>query len=215
MIMLGYFSVDDGEIIFASPKISPKTFIELQQTIQEILDVGKSNNLKFKFRLLGNEDFRNKVIEPVLSLSDEIADTSELFMRSIQLYNLFDKNKIPSIQTHTGISKATTTSDEIKIGQLVRTTFKRLFSQKSLDAEIINNLQDASYSKIIFGIQYPALKIIIPDEPTSNQRLDNKGRARYWSEEFNNGKYLLCNDWYEKHREKFLEWIGTLNISPQ
>ena len=136
-----------------------------------------------------------------------------VFMRSIQLYNLFENARKSSTRTSTTAQKAMVASDEIKIGQLVRTTFNRLFSLKLLNTDLLNYLQDARYSKTTFGIQYPVLKIINLDESTSNQRLDNKGRARYWSEGFNNGKYLLCNDWYERHRKKFLEWVRTLNIN--
>jgi len=73
MIMLGYFSVDDGEIIFASPKISPKVFSELNEIIQLASDIAKSNNLKFKFRLLANENFRDKVGIPVPAFMTALA----------------------------------------------------------------------------------------------------------------------------------------------
>lgn len=209
LILLGYFNINDGEVIFASPKVSPKIYSELEDVVQQASVVAKNNDLNFRFRFLGNQDFEEKVISPVVSLSNEVADTSELFMRSIQLYSLFG-NKKRAINSN-ATSKVVEVSDEIKIGQLVRTTFNRLFSQKLFSDEVLNNLQDANYSKRTFGIPYPALKKINPDEPTAKQKLDHKGRARYWSDEFANGKYLLCSQWYERHRKKFLEWLSNID----
>ena len=210
MIMLGYFSVDNGEIIFASPKISPKVFSELKEIVQEVSNIANSNNLKFKFRLFGNEDFMDKVIGPVISLSNEVSDTSELFMRSVQLYQLF-RNSDANARKSKPVSKefaTKATTDEIKIGQLVKSTFSKLFSHKKLTQEMLDNLQDTAYSKKQFGISYSVLKRINSQEPTFKQRLDNKGYARYWSHEFDNGRYLMCSQWYERHRENLIQWAS-------
>lgn len=210
MIILGYFGVDQGEIIFASPKISPKTYCELETTIKKITDIAGKFNLNFKFRLFGNKDFEDKVIAPVITLSGEIADTSELFMRSIQLYQLFEKQNIINKKSKSVIdnAQAGAASEEIKIGQLAKSTFNRLFSGKKLTQEMLENLQNAAYSKKTFGIPYPILKRINPNKPANKQRLDNKGRARYWSQEFDNGRYLLCSQWYERHRGNLTQWAG-------
>jgi hypothetical protein len=38
--------------------------------------------LNYKIRIIANEDFSNKVLEPVINVLGDVADTSELFVRS-------------------------------------------------------------------------------------------------------------------------------------
>lgn len=206
MIILGYFGIDKGDIIFASPKISPETFVELEETIKEVSDISGKNNLNFTFQLFGNEVFEDKVIVPVIERSGEVADTSELFMRSVQLCQLFDIIKKP--KSIIDNAQAEAVSEEIKIGQLARSTFNRLFSGKKLTQEMLENLQDSTYSKKTFGIPYPILKRIDPNKPTDEQQLDNMGRARYWSQGFFNGRYLMCSQWFERHRGNLTRWAS-------
>jgi len=214
MTILGYFGIDQGEVIFASPKISPKTYTELEATLKEVSNIAGKLNLNFKFRLFGNEDFEDRVIAPIISLSGEVADTSELFMRSIQLYQLFGKQSIiKESKSIVDSTQSEAASEEIKIGQLARSTFNRLLSGEKLTREMLENLQDAAYSKKTFGIPYPILKRIDPNKPADKQGLDNKGRARYWSHEFDNGRYLVCSQWYEKHRASLIKWISQLSAT--
>jgi hypothetical protein len=213
MILLGYFDVDQGEIIFASPKISPQTFTRLEEMFQEISDIAKDSNLKFQFRLFGNQSFADDIVAPVIRLSDTVADTSELFMRSIQLYHLCGKDGINRRYNKRVLSNITEApvSDEIKIGQLVKATFSQLFSQKKLTQEMLYKLQDAEYSRKEFGLSFPALKRIKDNQPEHEQRLDPRGRARYWSSEFGDDRYFVCSQWFEKHRKKFMQWASQFD----
>ena len=45
----------------------------------------------FSFILLANEDFQNEILEPILKVSDDVADTNELFVRSYQMTQMFEK----------------------------------------------------------------------------------------------------------------------------
>ncbi len=69
---------------------------------------------------------------------------------------------------------------------------------------------DLTYSKKTFGLSFPVLKEINDNRPLSEQTKDHKGRPRYWSQKFGNGKYLICSQWYPKHRKKFLDWSNKL-----
>lgn len=55
----------------------------------------KKFGLQYHFELIGNERFRDKIFNEVMRCSKTVADTSELFMRSIQMYNLF-QSPLPS-----------------------------------------------------------------------------------------------------------------------
>lgn len=83
-----------GNIIFASPKMNNIDHInEGIKRLYEILDSVIINH-DFKISIITNEDFQNEILNKVLINSDTIADTSELFLRSYQLLNLFDKSTV-------------------------------------------------------------------------------------------------------------------------
>ncbi|MCX5637439.1 MAG: hypothetical protein NTX52_07070, partial [Planctomycetota bacterium] len=206
MIIMAYFGMNKGSIIFASPKINPSTYEPLREAVEDIDALMSKMKLNFSFRLYANSDFKEHIIEPVIQLSGEVEDTSELFMRSIQLYQMF---------AAAGRGKSTAeetaqSADEIKIGQLVKTTFRKLFAQRKITEKIASSLMDLEYSKQTFGLSFPVLKRIDDRYPLSKQIQDHKGRSRYWSQKFGNGKYLICSQWYEKHRKKFLDWSNKL-----
>lgn len=89
MCVAGYFGVDEGEIIFASPKISKRSVDDLTTCVADINTLFARNSLGFTARLIANDDFDEQVLRPILAASKGIADTSELFMRAYQLVKMF------------------------------------------------------------------------------------------------------------------------------
>lgn len=49
----------------------------------------KEHGLDFEIRLISNGDFKSQVLDPILIASRGISDSSELFLRSYQLYKMF------------------------------------------------------------------------------------------------------------------------------
>lgn len=85
MILYAYFETKQGEIIFAAPKINGACYTPLSQRIVEIENFMRSKGFDYKFTLIANKDF-NTVVKDLETLSDDVADTSELFLRSYQLH---------------------------------------------------------------------------------------------------------------------------------
>lgn len=161
MIIMAYFGMNKGSIIFASPKINPSTYEPLREAVEDIDALMSKMKLNFSFRLYANSDFEKHIIAPVIQLSGEVADTSELFMRSIQMYQMFagqtktagrEKRVLQSTAEET-----TQSPDEIKIGQLVKTTFRELFAQIKITEKVASSLMDLEYSKQTFGLSFPVL----------------------------------------------------------
>ena len=92
--------------------------------------------------------------------------------------------------------------EDIKIGQLVRETFSDLLNSNCLTDAEIKELCDKDYCKIIFDLNYAVLK----ESCNLEDRFDDKQHARYYSQVFQ-GKYLLCNDWYERNRQGLEGWL--------
>ena len=92
MCVCGYFDGAEGEIIFASPKVNPAVWKELEPCEREIGKLLKNNGLNFAVRIIANEKFTEEVIVPVQAVAKEVNDMSELFLRSYQLLETCKKS---------------------------------------------------------------------------------------------------------------------------
>ncbi len=91
MCVSGYFGADDGDIIFASPKIHRAVTAELEPCVADVNRLFADSGFGFKAEVIANGEFNTQVLKPILSASAGIADTSELFMRAYQLTKMFEK----------------------------------------------------------------------------------------------------------------------------
>lgn len=80
-----------GEVLFVSPKITPAIETALVPLFDEISKLLHDNGLNIKAILHCNDNFSSEVMYPVVEKASAVADTSELFMRGLQLYNLATK----------------------------------------------------------------------------------------------------------------------------
>lgn len=219
LILYSQFNIKKGEIIFASPKIYPAQHEPLKNSFEQVNNFMTANGFEFNFKLIGNEDFEEKILNPIILLSSQVSDTSELFMRAFQLYNLFsgNNNSKNNDKKKLNYKKLSENSEysEFKIGALVRQKMNYLFENNILSNEEILNLQDVNYSKKVFGLSFPLLIKIDKAHPNFHlQRLDSNGRARYWSEIFGN-KYYVCNHWYEKNKPFFEKWLEIIQSNKE
>jgi hypothetical protein len=89
MSLYGYFDIKEGQIIFASPKIHMCSINDITPCLPDIDALLKEHGLDFEIRLISNGDFKSQVLDPILIASRGISDSSELFLRSYQLYKMF------------------------------------------------------------------------------------------------------------------------------
>ena len=223
MCIYGYFGVSDGTIIFASPKINPAEVSDIERCMGDLNIVLSQAGLNFTTRIIGNEDFSEKVLEPILGTINEVADTSELFMRSLQMYNLFVKTKPnreksvskarhkPSIS---GEMKAIEFNDiegleEMKIGTIVRTVVRNMLERGEVSREEVELMQTKEYSKETFDIQF-ALLIKVED-------MTDELWSRYYSTPVKifGDEYYICSQWYEvpanNDRIYLMKWLNKKN----
>ena len=207
--LYGYMDVKDSEIIFASPKINPAILKELEPYFSELNDLFTDNGFDFIFCLLANEDFNGQVLQPILRASKNIADTAELFLRSYQLFTLFNRN---FIQHDSGTTVATIEDEyldsdaycELKVGQLAQRVLGKMLRDGCVsDSEIIS-MQSSDYSKKIFDLQYPLL--VKADHHFEKERYYAKPIS------IKEDLYYMCSQWYEtpanNDRPYLLKWIG-------
>ena len=95
----------------------------------------------------------------------------------------------------------------MKVGIFVQTTFRKMIKDRLLSEDKIRLLQDPRYCKVTFDINYPFLKKVVWDTPLSEQKKIN-GYNRYWAVDqlINGERYLICSQWYERNKQKFIKW---------
>ena len=224
MCIYGYFGFADGTIIFASPKISPVVIKDINACLDDVISVLQKLNLNYEIRVIANEDFSEKILEPILNVLGEVADTSELFMRSLQMYNLFAEKKPKADSTVTRNTSNRRISpkldaiesvgidglEEMKIGVIARTVLRAVLESDRLSMEEVELLQSKQYSKDTFDIQYPLLLKV--------KNTDGRSPLRYYSQPVTvqGEEYFLCSEWYEvpvnNDRPYLLKWLALHTV---
>jgi hypothetical protein len=211
--LYGYFDTKCAEIIFASPKINPAIMQALVPCLDEINRTFVELGYHFDFRLIANDQFNSAVLQPILMASSGIADTSELFVRSYQMYKMFaaepanaSKNKKYRSAEKPQNSEKAIPEDlykEFKVGKLAQVVLGGMLEKGKASAEEIRFMQTADYSKQFFGLNYPLLA-----------RADGAyDPVRYYSKPLCIGgiQYKLCSQWFEtpanNDRPYLLKWI--------
>lgn len=222
MCIYGYLDTDTAEIIFASPKINPSIITELIPRLEELNNLLLSLGLNFPSRIIANEDFNGKILEPILLASGGISDTSELFLRSYQMYNMFSNKSTGSTQAQkimktikqdAEIESTLTdkTLKELKIGKLVQTTMRDLFRNEKITMDEIEKMTQPDYSKQIFNANIPVLKEVPIGGNIDELKRDTNNYPRYYSYTISiYGKdYLLSAQWVEHlHRAYYEKWLS-------
>lgn len=92
LIGLIFFPGKNYDIIFASPKVIPSS----ESLIKDVLPVLENSVFEYEtdkdnvqFHYITNDDFKKKILIPTLQSSVKIADTSDLFLRSVRLLEIF------------------------------------------------------------------------------------------------------------------------------
>ena len=219
MCIHGYYGFNKGTIIFASPKINNAVMEAINLCMQDMIDVLNDLGLDFEIRIIANADFSDKILEPVLNVLGEVADTSELFMRSLQMYNLF-ANKKPKVLDNVKISSPRRITpklesiessgldglDEMKIGVIVRTVLRNMLEKEEVSEEEIKLMQTKGYSKETFDIQYP---LLLKADSTNGV-----SPIRYYASTIKvyGVDYFLCSEWFETYanndRPYLIKWLA-------
>lgn len=147
------------------------------------------------WRLLTNDDFVNRIVKPTLDNASDVADSSELFVRSIKLletagYRLMPPNGPPPpngrIQDHV---KALMETLLVAHPVLLSDVEKR-------------DLQDNVYCKSKLRLRIGIFALI---RRTALSR-------RYWADRY--GDFYVCSQWWKQHHcanaESILAWVEDL-----
>jgi len=207
MCIYGYLDAREAEIIFASPKINRSILDGVLPCMDDMQKIMDDLCFHFRFRILANDDFRDKVLDPILTVSGGVSDTNELFIRSYQMVQMFEQ-KEPARRTVALTPKQITqdtedTYAELKIGKVAQLVLKPILESGSVPDDEIERLQDKAYSKKAFDLNFPLLV-----------RADSEyDRVRYYREpvHIKGTAYMMCSQWVERpdnnDRPYLMRWI--------
>jgi hypothetical protein len=217
MCIYGYFGFNRGEIVFCSPKVSRAVVTALKECEGDIQNILSEMGFSFKTKIHTNEEFYTNVLQPVLECLGNVADTSELFMRSMQMYNLFEREKYKQgISKNVALQKTNgkleqiaynrlEALEEMKIGVIVRNVLRKLLEEGTVSSEEIDWMQTPEYSKKTFDIQYQLL--------LKADTVNDESPKRYYAEPvvIRGTRYFLCSEWFEveanNDRQYLMKWL--------
>lgn len=219
-LMTGYFDFKSSKIVFASPKIQNDDVETLKKSTEKLNYFFKNDlSMDFNFEVIANEDFRTKIFNPIMLLSKNVADTSELFMRSVQLSQLFEGNRgLEKIENHektasfqTALGEEFVGYEEIRIGLLVRSTFPDLVKNEIIGVSDIAELVNQDYCKTTFNLNYPFLKRLDRTKDLAKQRFEGV-YPRYYVNPITifSNDYYLCQEWFEHSKPLYLSWLNKV-----
>jgi len=93
--------------------------------------------------------------------------------------------------------------DKERIGVLVMGRFKAaIIARAGKDKDVLQKLQDRTYSNETFGLTYALL--------IKSESVDPRLNRRYYVKELqiNGQAYRMCNNWYEHQRDRIERWIN-------
>ena len=226
-----YFPNYKYSIAFCSPKVNPATEQHIQDYFEVLRQDFQSEDTDFYY--YSNDKFSTEIAQKTLLKTISEADSSELFARSIKLFNIIDKfNLEPSAQKNTeenisslktlqtesasrdqmvangNISNVPQKRNEESVQDYVKKVMHFLFNNRLLSQTEIERLQNREYCKKTFDLQFPLIRKI------AEGYKDASGRGRYWASEIFGGEYYVCSQWWKENHPTYLlklnRWLASL-----
>lgn len=200
MVLYYYQGVKKGNIYFASPKVNPATLQVISPIFTKMKEFFVAENFEIDFDLFFNEDFKNKILDPVLECVDQVSDSNELWLRALQLQSVLEtlngnapariRNENPEIQGE-------------KIGTVVRNELIPMLQTERVTSDEIADFLTLAESKAQFGINLPLLMkeadCVAPEV-----------RIRYYATPIviRGERYKVCSQWFIRSLGKVRSWIA-------
>ena len=187
-------------IYFLSPKVNPA----VQRPLEEKFAALQTAYPPVKWRLRTNDDFVNRIVKPTLENASDVADSSELFLRSIKLLETAGYRLIPPDTPNGPPPPNGRIQDHVKaLMQTLLVAHPALLS----DAEK-RDLQDNVYCKRRLGLRigFPLIRRV------ELGRKGNDGQDRYYARRY--GDFHVCNHWGKRYHcanaKSLLAWVEDL-----
>lgn len=159
---------------------------------------------------------KNNIFEPLGGNKITFANYNDIttIMDNMKMTRVKDKEQVNVIEPQEkAVNNADIKTENVdKIGVYVQNSLEHLIEKDLLSEDLIENMLDRTWSKEVFHLSYPLLIKINPQKDIKEQIVDEKGRSRYWVKTYtvHGENYCVCNDWYEKNRKYFEDFLTQL-----
>ena len=101
-----------------------------------------------------------------------------------------------------------TALNKLRIGLLVRTTLLQVLELELISEIEVKKMTEDDYSKMIFNMNYPVLKLIDEKISINENRLVGE-YTRYYVEPvaYCDSRYLISSEWYVQNQEDYIRWL--------
>lgn len=175
--------------------VSPKVHAAAQTALEGIFAELRTKYSDTEWHLITNAGFSESLMGETLERADTVADTSELFVRSVKLLSLSGISEVnePNVNKINAQSTARSATTEKKIQPLVRNLMRTLLEicPTILDQEDYSNLMDAQYCKNQMFLKIGNRALL---REQHQGRMVN-GHSRYWKKLYA-GKFYVCSEWW-------------------
>jgi hypothetical protein len=105
--------------------------------------------------------------------------------------------------------------NKLKIGLLVRATLPEILELELISEMEVKKMTQDNYSKIVFNLNYPVLKLVDENLSINENRTIGK-YTRYYVAPINykNSRYLITSEWYDRNQEEYIKWIKS-KVKPE
>ena len=197
------------QIYFISPKVGKRAQSQLQKVFADL----QRRYPETVWHLITNEDCNEQVVRQTLEKAATVADTSELFVRSVKLLSISD---MPEMQPQSSRSSYERPDPQRKatgekLQNLVRGLMITLLDEcpTILDDQDLRNLMDGQYCDDTLSLKIAGLGLLRDREEGRSV----SGHDRYWKDLYG-GRFYVCNNWWKAHRfhnaNSLLEFLGAL-----
>ena len=175
-------------ISFLSPKVNPAVQRPLETTFADL----RMAHPDVDWCLIVNDEFVESVVKPTLEKAGDVADSSELFVRSAKLLEIAGLLR----STEDDDKDNADDNDASPIQGLVRSLMSTLLVDSPgllSDAEK-SDLQNNLYCKSRLGLRIGNFTLIRRIELGTKS---SDGRDRYYAEQY--GEYYVCSQWGKRY----------------
>ena len=182
------------------------SYIKLEEFADKILKQLTSETHKKRLRnILLSDDYRKIVTQFIAEDLSQNWD-QETIKSVLSKLSVSICSKDTNLTTPGPIPPDPQPPQDMKIGQLVRTSMNMIIEYCESYKNEITNLKSHIYSKQTFNIYYPFLKEVSPDAPKQN---------RYWKDKYliNNKHYVVTSEWFKGSLPLFKAYIVKISQS--
>ena len=178
-------------ISFLSPKVNPAVQRPLETTFADL----RMAHPDVDWRLIVNDEFVESVVKPTLEKAGDVADSSELFVRSVKLLETAGYTLLPPTSNGPPPPPPPNGPTERRIQPFVRSLMRALLvdSPGLLSEEEKSDLQNNERCKSSIGLRIGNFPLIRRIELGA----EVNGHRRYWADRY--GEYYVCSQWWQQH----------------